>query len=68
MAYLDLTLRTVTEPGLMQVFIKFLLDEDKFDGQRMLDIIVERLNSQDSRVSKKKTGGVANHWESVVNT
>lgn len=51
MAYLDLTLRSVTEPGLLQVVIKFLLDENKFDGQRMLDILVDRLNTQDSRVS-----------------
>lgn len=51
MAYLDLILRSVTEPGLMEVFIKFLLDEGKFDGMRMLDILVDRLNSQDSRVS-----------------
>lgn len=51
MAYLDLILRAVTEPGLLQVFIKFLLDDGVFDEQRMLDILVERLNTSDSRVS-----------------
>lgn len=50
MAYLDLILRSVTDPGLMQVFIKFLLDENKFDGQRMVDILIDRLDTQDSRV------------------
>lgn len=51
MAYLDLILRAVTEPGLLQVFVKFLLDDGVFDEQRMLDILVERLNTSDSRVS-----------------
>lgn len=51
MAYLDLILRAVTEPGLLQVFVRFLLDDGVFDGQRMLDILVERLNTSDSRVS-----------------
>lgn len=50
MAYLDLMLRSVTEPGLLRIFVKFLLDEDKFDGQRMIDILIERINSTDSRV------------------
>lgn len=51
MAYLDLIVRSVTEPGLIQIVVKFLLDEEKFDGQRILDVLVERLNSNDSRVS-----------------
>ncbi|XP_065077982.1 FHIP family protein AAEL005291 isoform X2 [Ochlerotatus camptorhynchus] len=50
MAYLDLIVRSVTEPGLIQIIVKFLLDEDKFDGQRILDVLVERLNSNDSRL------------------
>lgn len=50
MAYLDLIVRSITEPGLIQIIVKFLLDEDKFDGQRILDVLVERLNSNDSRV------------------
>lgn len=50
MAYLDLIMRSVTEPGLIQVIVKFLLDTEKFDGQRILDVLVERLNSNDARV------------------
>ncbi|XP_063708000.1 FHIP family protein GH13096 isoform X3 [Culicoides brevitarsis] len=50
MAYLDLIVRAVTEPGLLEVFIKFLLDDGVFDNQRMLDILVERLNTSDSRL------------------
>ncbi|XP_062561642.1 FHIP family protein AAEL005291 isoform X3 [Armigeres subalbatus] len=50
MAYLDLIVRSVTEPGLIQIVVKFLLDEEKFDGQRILDVLVERLNSNDSRL------------------
>ncbi|XP_055619446.1 FHIP family protein AAEL005291 isoform X2 [Toxorhynchites rutilus septentrionalis] len=50
MAYLDLIMRSVTEPGLIQVIVKFLLDMDKFDGQRILDVLVERLNSNDARL------------------
>lgn len=51
MAYLDLMLRSMTEPGLLRIFVRFLLDADKFDGQRMLDVLIERINSTDSRVS-----------------
>lgn len=51
MAYLDLMLRSMTESGLLRVFVKFLLDKEKFDGQRMIDILIERINSTDSRVS-----------------
>uniref|UniRef100_A0A6B2EI34 FHF complex subunit HOOK-interacting protein C-terminal domain-containing protein n=1 Tax=Phlebotomus kandelakii TaxID=1109342 RepID=A0A6B2EI34_9DIPT len=50
MAYFDLILRSVTEPGLLSIFIKFLLDEEKFDGQRIIDILVERINSTDTRL------------------
>lgn len=51
MAYLDLLLRSVTEPGLLRVFVRFLLDADKFDGQRIVDVLVERISSVDTRVS-----------------
>uniref|UniRef100_A0A1I8M832 FHF complex subunit HOOK-interacting protein C-terminal domain-containing protein n=1 Tax=Musca domestica TaxID=7370 RepID=A0A1I8M832_MUSDO len=47
MSYLDLILRSVTEPDLMKLFVKFLLDAEKFDGERILDTLVERLKSQD---------------------
>lgn len=50
MAYLDLILRAVTEPGLLRVFVRFLLDADKFDGQRILDVLVDRISSPDTRV------------------
>uniref|UniRef100_A0A182MWJ7 FHF complex subunit HOOK-interacting protein C-terminal domain-containing protein n=1 Tax=Anopheles culicifacies TaxID=139723 RepID=A0A182MWJ7_9DIPT len=50
MAYFDLIVRSITEPGLIQLIIRFLLDEEKFDGQRILDVLVERLNSNDSRL------------------
>jgi Retinoic acid induced 16-like protein len=51
MVYLDLILRSVTEPGLLSIMIKFLLDEEKFDEQRIIDVLIERINSPDSRVS-----------------
>uniref|UniRef100_A0A1A9WAR8 FHF complex subunit HOOK-interacting protein C-terminal domain-containing protein n=1 Tax=Glossina brevipalpis TaxID=37001 RepID=A0A1A9WAR8_9MUSC len=47
MSYLDLIVRSVTEPGLLKLFIKFLLDGEKFDGERILDVLVERLTSND---------------------
>lgn len=50
MAYFDLIVRSISEPGLIQLVIRFLLDEEKFDGQRILDVLVERLNSNDPRV------------------
>lgn len=51
MVYLDLILRTVTEPGLRKIMIKFLLDGEKFEEQRIIDVLIERINSPDSRVS-----------------
>lgn len=51
MAYLDLMLRSMTEPGLLRIFVRFLLDEEKFDGQRVLDILIERINATDARVN-----------------
>ncbi|XP_037025547.1 UPF0518 protein GF15501 isoform X3 [Bradysia coprophila] len=50
MAYFDLILRSVTDPGLLSVFVRFLLDTEKFDGQRMLDVLVERISSVDTRL------------------
>lgn len=50
MAYLDLILRSVTEPALLKIFVKFLLDETKFDGERILDVLVDRLTSNNNRV------------------
>lgn len=48
-AYLELFLRSVSEPGLLCSFVRFLL-EDKFDGERILDHLVQRVNSK-TRVS-----------------
>ncbi|XP_030384741.1 UPF0518 protein CG3558 isoform X2 [Scaptodrosophila lebanonensis] len=50
MSYLDLILRSITEPGLLRAFVKFLLDTEKFDGERILDALVERLNSADANL------------------
>ena len=50
MVYLDLIIRSVTDPGLLPILIKFLLDKEKFDGQRIIDGLIDRLNSPDSRV------------------
>ncbi|BFF94397.1 uncharacterized protein DMAD_12039 [Drosophila madeirensis] len=50
MSYLDLILRSITEPGLLRAFVKFLLDTEKFDGERILDSLVERLNSPDANL------------------
>ena len=50
MVYLDLILRAVTDPGLLKIMIRFLLDSEKFDEQRIIDVLIERINSPDSRV------------------
>lgn len=51
MVYLDLIIRSVTDPGLLKIMIQFLLDDEKFDGQKIIDVLIERINSPDSRVS-----------------
>lgn len=45
--YLELCLKTVTEPALLQVFLKFVCLE-KFDDQRILYTLISRIqaNSQ----------------------
>ncbi|XP_011177239.2 FHIP family protein GJ17503 isoform X4 [Zeugodacus cucurbitae] len=50
MSYLDLILRSVTEPGLVRAFVKFLLDTEKFDGERILDTLIDRLGSTDANL------------------
>jgi hypothetical protein len=47
-AYFDLFLRSVTEPGLLYSFIRFMLT-DKYDGERILDSLIQRINTK-SRV------------------
>ncbi|XP_066998841.2 FHIP family protein GJ17503 isoform X2 [Anabrus simplex] len=44
-AYFDLFLRSITEPGLLYSFVRFLL-EDKYDGERILDSLIQRINSK----------------------
>lgn len=62
MAYFDLILRSVTDPGLLCVFVRFLLDTEKFDGQRMLDVLVERISSVDTRVRKNGFHGKVSYF------
>lgn len=44
-AYLELILRTVTHPGLLYSIVKFLLKVE-YDGQRLLHILMQRINSE----------------------
>lgn len=44
-AYLELILRTVT-PGLLYPLLQFLLQQ-QYDGQRLLHILIQRINSED---------------------
>lgn len=50
MSYLDLILRSVTEPGIVRAFVKFLLDTEKFDGERIIDTLIDRLGSADANL------------------
>ncbi|KAF6215997.1 hypothetical protein GE061_000334 [Apolygus lucorum] len=42
-AYFDMIMRSLTAPGLLYSFIKFILVED-LDGQCIIDIFIERIN------------------------
>lgn len=42
-AYLDLIMRSATEPGLLLSLVKFLL-EKLYDGKRILDVLISRIN------------------------
>ncbi|KAJ8926863.1 hypothetical protein NQ314_020714 [Rhamnusium bicolor] len=44
-AYLELILRTVTQPGLLHSMLQFLLKVD-YDGERLLNILIQRINSE----------------------
>lgn len=46
-AYLELILRTVTKPGLLYPLLQFLL-QVQYDGQRLLDILIKRISSDNS--------------------
>ena len=43
-AYLELILRTVTQPGLLYALLKFLINME-YDGHRLLDILIQRVHS-----------------------
>lgn len=43
-AYLELTIRTVTQPGFLHSLLQFLLKTD-FDGDILLNILTQRINS-----------------------
>lgn len=50
MLYIELIFRSVSEPGLLKLFIKCLLDANKCDGIRILDVLTARLNSTEPSV------------------
>ncbi|XP_014216802.1 UPF0518 protein AGAP011705 isoform X2 [Copidosoma floridanum] len=49
-AYFDLFLRYVDEPGLLRSLIRFLLEEN-YDDNRILDHLIKRMSSQQSRLT-----------------
>lgn len=48
--YLDLLLRSVTHPGLLQTFVKFVLCE-KFEKIKIIELLVNRINNRSFKVS-----------------
>jgi len=52
-AYLDLFLRTVYEPALLKVFLKFILCA-KIDEISLLDTLIQRINFP-TKVKRKRT-------------
>lgn len=44
-AYFDLFLRSVTDPGLLYSFVRFVL-KDEYDGERILDSLIQRINTK----------------------
>ncbi|KAL3290354.1 hypothetical protein HHI36_023696 [Cryptolaemus montrouzieri] len=49
-AYTELVLRTVTQPGLLYSLLQFLLKME-YDGQRLLDRLILRINSENNQLS-----------------
>ncbi|XP_059484461.1 FHIP family protein GI14169 isoform X2 [Neocloeon triangulifer] len=45
-AYLELFLRSITEPGLLKIFLRFLI-VDHYDGERVIDKLISRLGTKD---------------------
>ena len=53
-AYLDLFLRTIHEPALLRVFLRFILCA-RIDEMSLLDTLIQRINNN-TKVRKKKSG------------
>ncbi|XP_044765322.1 FHIP family protein GH13096 [Coccinella septempunctata] len=49
-AYTELILRTVTQPGLLYSMLEFLL-KTEYDGRRLVSILLERLNTNNHQLS-----------------
>jgi len=47
--YLDLLLRSVTHPGLLQTFVKFVLCE-RFEKIKIIELLVNRINNKSFKV------------------
>lgn len=47
--YLDLLLRSVTHPGLLQTFVKFVLCE-RFEKIKIIELLINRINSKSFKV------------------
>lgn len=48
--YLELILRTVSEPGLLRPMLRFLLGVE-YDGRRLLDMLMDRINAEDEQLA-----------------
>lgn len=48
-AYLELIIRTVTEPGLLHAVLQFLVKMD-YDGDRLFNILIQRIQSNDMQL------------------
>ncbi|KAH1023646.1 hypothetical protein HUJ04_012811 [Dendroctonus ponderosae] len=48
-AYLELIIRTVTEPGLLHAVLQFLVKMD-YDGERLFNILIQRIQSNDMQL------------------
>lgn len=47
--YLDLLLRSITHPGLLQTFVKFVLCE-RFEKIKIIELLVNRINNRSFKV------------------
>ncbi|KAL1493126.1 hypothetical protein ABEB36_011247 [Hypothenemus hampei] len=47
-AYLELIIRTVTEPGLLHSVLRFLMEV--YDGEQLLNILMQRIRSSDTQL------------------